>query len=171
MTPRRHFTIAFVATLALTTALPSAHAALVESPVFLHEIQGLGFHMIVQSNSANVGDTIRFTAFNQGTDHDNAAHEVVFCGDGPTPSNSCRDQWASSGLIFNNQTAVIDVPAKRAGDFAIYCDLRGHAAAGMAEVFRITGDTTTPKTSGGGALIGTLIALAGVAVIHRTGKK
>lgn len=155
-----------LATLALTTTLPPAQAAQVDVPVYLHEYNG-NLHMIPDVANANVGDTVRFTIINEGVDHDNSPHNFWVCGDGTDPGSECNDKWGFSGQIANNQTAVVTIVAKKAGTFDYYCAIPGHKQAGMSGILTVAGNGPATKTSGGGALVGTLIALAAVAGIRR----
>ena len=161
--------------LAFTLALvPVANAAgdVITKDVYLHEYSQ-GFHMVPDSITANVGDTLRLTVRNQGVDHDNGPHDLVVCGDGPTPAVDCGDIWGFTPHIANNQTAVLTAVLKKPGTFTYYCDLPGHAQAGMAGTLTVqgAGATTTSKTSPGVAVLGSLIALAGVAIVRRKARK
>ena len=145
---------------------PPASAATKEIQIYLHELTGQGFHLVPPEANAEAGDTIRFSVTNQGLDHDNQQHDFIVCGDGAAPTSPCERKLAFTALIPNNATAIATLANAPAGDYAMYCDIPGHAEAGMVGTLHVAGTVTT-KASGGGALLGTLMALCGLAVFRR----
>ena len=158
--------IPLLATLLLAPAASAARS--LEMEIHLHELQA-GLHIIPEEINAAVGDTLKITVYNDYIDHMPSPHDVLFCGDGTNPSTECKNKWAFTGLIQGNQTAQLTVPVKKAGTFDYYCDIPGHKAAGMSGLLRVQGDgsSTGRSTTPGVALVGTLIALAAVAVLRR----
>lgn len=167
MTHTRTLVLVPALALALLVLAPPASAATEEVQVYLHELTGQGFHLVPPAYNAKAGDTIRFDVINQGLDHDNQQHDFIVCGDGPTPTSPCNHKLAFTGLIPNNATAIATITNAPAGDFAMYCDIPGHAEAGMTGTLHVAGSGATTKASGGGALLGTLISLAGLALFRR----
>lgn len=163
--------ILMLAAIALASAAPAAFAAEQHTDVYLHELASGGFHMIPEQMTANVGDTLVLTVHNQGLEKDNVLHDLVVCGDvASQPPTTCNDKWGATGAISNNVTAKLTVPVKAAGAYWYYCDLPGHAQAGMAGKLTVAGAATAPKTSPGTSVLGSLIALVGVALLVRKGR-
>lgn len=156
---------------ALFLLAPAAGAATLNVDVYLHET-AQGLHALPETMSANVGDTLRLTVHNQGSVKDNSQHWLMVCGDGPQPpgfGSECADKWGFTGMIQNNQSAILTATAKKAGTFSYYCPIPGHPEAGMAGVLTVqaAGAAAPQKDAPGLALLGSLIALVGVALLLR----
>lgn len=138
---------------------PAAHAEDIE--VQLHELESGGFHVLPDAMNAQVGETMNLTVINQGQ----IAHDLVVCGDGPTPPSDCKDIWGFITPIQAGQSAKLTAVPKKAGTFTYYCSLPGHAAGGMRGTLTVQGTSGAQKPSPGVALIGTLMSLAAVALL------
>ena len=152
-------TLALAPALAFALALaPTVLAADIE--VQLHELES-GLHVAPDAMNAQVGETLNLTVTNQGQ----IAHDLVVCGDGPTPPTDCKDIWGFIAPIGAGQGAKLVATAKKAGTFTYYCSLPGHAAGGMQGKLVVQGDGSQEKPLPGFALVGTLMSLAVVALL------
>lgn len=152
-------------TLALALLAPTSQA--VDLDVQLHELETGGFHILPDVIDAQKGEPLNLTVFNQGQ----IAHDLVVCGDGPTPPSDCKDVWGFVLPLQPDQTAKLSAVAKKAGTFAYYCSLPGHAAGGMQGKLVVQGTDAGDKPAPGIALIGTLMSLAAVALLVRRERK
>lgn len=139
----------------LLLLVPTALAVEQEHQVHLHEYSG-GFHIIPEQIVAKVGDVLKLTVINTGE----SPHNLLVCGDGAKPQESCADRWGFTGMIASNETATMQATVKESGTFEYYCYIAGHKGAGMTGILQVA-------CEGGGKSIPALpvgIALAAAAI-------
>jgi plastocyanin len=129
--------------------------------VQIHELgPGGPFHVLPERIEANVGDTLTLIVTNKAE----GPHNLVVCGDGKAPSQTCAAKWAFTNNIDTNATRTETIASlPKGGTFYYFCLLPGHAATGMNGELKIAGE----KKAEGTALVGSILALATVALVLR----
>ena len=144
--------------LALLLAAPLALAKETAHEVYLHEYAG-GLHIVPEQINAEVGEKLTLTVTNQGQ----APHNLVVCGDAPSPSNDCAEVWGRViGTIPANESRPLTFTAAKAGDFEYWCYVPGHKGGGMVGMLKVTGEEEGGKgiPSAGIAILAPALAIA-----------
>lgn len=145
----------------LLALLPTAAAVEREVSVYLHEYSG-GLHLVPERLQARVGDVLRITVLNQGA----SPHNLLVCGDAPSPREACDERWGFTGLLDANESAPLTATLPRAGTFHYWCYVPGHKGAGMSGELVVVGEETH-KTPGL-ALAPIMAALLVAPLLRRT---
>lgn len=147
---------------ALLALVPTAGAEEVEHIVYLHEYSG-GLHIVPETITAKVGDTLKVTVVNEGR----SPHNLIFCGDGTSPLEKCNERWAFTANIPAGESAPLTVTLTKAGTFDYYCDIPGHKSGGMTGVLTVQGEPEKRSVPPPGLVAAALAAAAAALVLRR----
>ncbi|MHB8606004.1 MAG: plastocyanin/azurin family copper-binding protein [Thermoplasmatota archaeon] len=145
--------LSLAALAALLASAPLATAANVSAHILYHELAGGAYHMQVNDGgerlTVNVSDTVTLLLDNVATNQQ--LHNFTLEG---------YPDAAHPTLIAPGHTATVTFTASKAGSFAMYCDVPGHRAGGMAALLVVKAAATTPAPGGSNATPGPDAVLA-----------
>lgn len=140
-----------------------------EVTIDLHEFEGGGMHLAPEQYNVPQGAEVRFIVSNPA--NNSIAHDLVVCAEPPDQDPACAPEnvWGRTPLIPPGETRTLTFTASEAGRFEYYCQVVGHktAAPGMKGTLLVQSSGSDTNESPSLAALGSVIALAGVALALR----